>query len=103
VPGTLTVTDAKSRSGASAAAKPRRSLKPARKKGGPRLISLKLTPTGKARRTLERKGKVKVRVRLSFVPKRVTGKCVTRFSPCYSASYAIHETVRLRLKAKKRD
>ena len=67
------------------------------------LISLKLTPTGKARRTLERKGKVKVRVRLSFVPKRVTGKCVTRFSPCYSASYAIHETVRLRLKGKKRD
>jgi hypothetical protein len=105
VPGTLTVAAAgKPRPRASAAArKPRPSLRRTSRKGGPMPISLKLIPTRKGRHALERAGKLKVRVRLSFVPARVKGECVTQFSPCYSSSYAIRETATLRLKAKKRD
>jgi hypothetical protein len=104
VPGTLTVAAATPRPRASAAArKPRPSLRRTSRNGGPRPISLKLIPTRKGRHTLERTGRLKVRVRLSFVPRRVKGECVTQFSPCYSSSYAIRETATLRLKAKKRD
>jgi hypothetical protein len=102
VPGTLTAAAAKPRVRVSAAGKSWPSLKRTRSKGRSGRISLKLTPTGKAMRTLKRTGKLKIRVRLSFVPKRVRGKCVTQFSPCYSSSYSIHETRKLRLKVKKR-
>jgi hypothetical protein len=100
VAGTLTAANAAVASAAGGRSRP--SLKPARRKGGPGPISFKLTPTGKAKRRLEHTGNLRVRVRLSFVPKRVKGECVTEVSPCYSSSYAIHETVTLWLKAKKR-
>ncbi|MGA9371857.1 MAG: hypothetical protein WBV53_08415 [Solirubrobacterales bacterium] len=102
VAGILTASAAKARPRASAAVKPRPSLRKTRRKGSSGQISLKLKPKGKAMRTLQRTGKLKIRVRLSFVPKRVWGKCVTRFSPCYSSNYAIHETRTLRLRVKKR-
>jgi Kelch motif len=104
VAGKLIVAAAKSGPGASGAAgKSRPSLKPTRKKGGPpRSISLKLTPVGRAKRTLEHRGRLKVRVRLDFVPKPVKGNCVTEVSPCFSSDYAISQIVTLTLKAKKR-
>jgi hypothetical protein len=91
VSGTLTAADAN----------PGPSLKPARMKGGPGLISFKLRPAGKAKRRLARRGKLKLLVRLGFVPDRVKGECVTQFSPCYSSDYAISQTAGLTLKAKK--
>jgi hypothetical protein len=104
VAGTLTASDANSHPGASAAArKARPSLKPALKKGAPpRRISLMLTPTGKTKRTLGRTGKVRVLVRLGFMPKRVKGDCVTEVSPCFSSDYGISQTVKLTLKGKRR-
>jgi hypothetical protein len=103
VAGRLTAVGAKSGPGASAAGKTRSSIKPAGREGGPpRRISLKLTPSGRAKQRLERTGKVNVRVKLGFVPKRVRGDCVTDVSPCFTGHYAISQTVRLTLKAKKR-
>jgi hypothetical protein len=102
--GTLTVSNAKSRRAASSrVGKSHPALKPARRKGEPpRSISVKLTPTDKARGTLERTGKLTVRARLRFVPKPVKGDCVTGYSPCRTSDYAINQTVRLTLKAKRR-
>jgi hypothetical protein len=91
VAGTLTVAGASSRP----------SLKPTSRKGGPGLISLKLTPAGKAKRKLARTRKAKVLVRLGFVPKAVRGNCVTDVSPCYLSEYSIGMTRKLTLKAKK--
>jgi hypothetical protein len=103
VAGTLSAAGAKARPRVSAAAgKSRRLLKPTRKKGGSGRISLKLTPTHSAKRRFVRTGKLKVRVRLRFVPERVKGACVTRSSPCYSSDYAITETRTLTLRTKKR-
>jgi Kelch motif len=102
VAGRLSAAEARPHRRASAAArKSRPLLKPSSTGGGPRPISLKLRLTGRAKRNLERRGKLKLRVRLGFVPKRVNGKCVTQFSPCYSSRYAIHQTVRVTLKTKK--
>jgi hypothetical protein len=104
VTGALTVSNAKSRRAASTpAGKSRPALKTVHRMGGPpKSISLKLTPTGRAIGTLERTGKLTVRTRLHFVPKRVRGNCVTGYSPCYTRDYAINQTVRLTLKVKRR-
>jgi hypothetical protein len=102
VAGRLFAAAAKSGRGASAAAgKSRPPLKPARRKGGPGVISFKLAPVGKAKRRLERRGRLRVRATLNFVPKRVKGNCVTEFSPCFTSNYAISKTVLLTLKAKR--
>jgi hypothetical protein len=93
VAGTLTAADARMR---------RRSLKPTSATGGPGPITLKLRITRRAKRSLVRRGKLKVRASLSFVPAPVRGQCVTLIAPCYSSGHAITETPTLTLKAKKR-
>jgi Kelch motif protein len=103
VAGTLTAAEAKPRRRASGAARNSRPLLKSRSVAGrPRSISLKLRLTGRAKRILQRKSKLKLHVRLGFVPKPVKGKCVTQFSPCYSSDYAIAQAIRVTLKAKKR-
>jgi Galactose oxidase, central domain len=95
VAGTLTAADAKVN-------KRRRALKRTSARGGPGSITLKLRPTAKAKRRLERTGKLRVKARISFAPAPVRGRCVTLTGPCYSRGYAISETATLTLKAKRR-
>jgi Low-density lipoprotein receptor repeat class B len=68
-PGTVSVSDAAAKKGtASVAAKKPRLLKSSSGSGGPPTIVVKLKLTKVASQTLTRKGKVKVRARITFTP-----------------------------------
>jgi hypothetical protein len=87
--GQVNVSDAAAKAGASASKRRRRRilLKPSKVSGGPGTIVIRLRLTRLAKRALGRKGRVRVRARITFAPQG--GLANTR-------------TVRLKLKAKRR-
>ncbi len=97
VAGTVSVADAKAKSGAAATvAKKRRkrALRPSRTSGGPGKIVVKLRLAGKAKKRFKATGRAKARARITFTP---SGQCVKFFTACYDAGT---ETAKLKLKEK---
>jgi Kelch motif len=91
VAGTVTVVEKGAR---------KRLLKRTSASGGPGKITVKLRPTAKAERRLRLKHSFKVQAKITFAPKRVSGRCVTLTAPCFTRGYAIRETDPLTVKTK---
>jgi hypothetical protein len=97
VAGTVSVADAKAKSGAAATvAKKRRkpALRPSRASGGPGKIVVKLRLAGNAKKRFNATGRAKVRARITLTP---SGQCVKFFTACYDAGT---ETAKLTFKKK---